>query len=262
VQADAHLVCVDGWKINIPDQQTAIEAICAGVREKCGFSVFTLNLDHLVKLRTDESFRAAYRSATFVTADGEPVARLARKTNPGIKRTTGADLVLPLARACATHQIPVFLFGTSPGVLASAGERLVQNTDGALSIVGSFSPAHGFDPQGPDADRAIEMIKKSAAQICFVALGAPKQEIFAARAVQMGAGAGFVCIGAALDFLAGDQIRAPQTVQSMHLEWLWRLASNPRRLALRYAKCAALLGKLVVFDALFHSQVKPPAISQ
>ncbi len=238
------IASVDGWPINLPDQRTAIDAIVEAAQSDGCFTVFTLNLDHLVKLRSSAAFQQAYRGATFVTADGEPVAQLARRDAPGIVRTTGADLLLPLADACAEAQLPVFLFGTSPGVLAKAGARLVENTDGRLQICGSLSPPIGFDPEGPEADAAIARIAQSGARICFVALGAPKQEIFAARAQAQGVKAGFVCIGASLDFLAGEQVRAPRAFQRAGLEWLWRLGSNPRRLAARYTQCALLLAEL------------------
>ncbi len=240
------IATVDGWAINVANQATAIDAIVPAAQAGGSFTVFTLNLDHLVKLRSSEAFKRAYRDATFVTADGEPVARLARRDDPNIIRTTGADLMLPLADACADAGLPVFLFGTSPGVLAKAGERLVQNTNGRLEITGTLSPPAGFDPEGPEADAAIERIAQSGARICFVALGAPKQEIFAARAQARGVKAGFVCIGASLDFLAGEQIRAPRAFQRAGLEWLWRLSSNPRRLAARYAQCALLLAELTL----------------
>ena len=82
--------------------------------------------------------------------------------------------------------------------------------------------------------------------MCFVALGAPKQEIFAARAVARGVQVGFVCIGAALDFLVGAQVRAPAIMQTFGLEWLWRLASDPGRLAKRYALCAIVLAEIAL----------------
>jgi UDP-N-acetyl-D-mannosaminuronic acid transferase (WecB/TagA/CpsF family) len=69
-----------------------------------------------------------------------------------------------------------------------------------------------------------------------VALGAPKQELFANLAVCRASGVMFVCIGAALDFIAGASIRAPDMVQKSGLEWAWRLAQEPRRLARRYAR--------------------------
>ena len=245
-----HTATVDGWGINVSDQPTAIRAIIEAAQANESFTVFTLNLDHLVKLRTSAVFQRAYRHATFVTADGEPVARLARRDDPAIVRTTGADLLLPLADACAAAGLPVFLFGTSPAVLGKAGERLVQNTGGRLEIKGTLSPPQGFDPEGPEADAAINRIAQSGARICFVALGAPKQELFAARAQARGIKAGFVCIGASLDFLAGEQIRAPRAFQRMGMEWLWRLGSNPRRLAARYAQCAVLLAELTVLSPL------------
>lgn len=240
---------VDGWPINIPDQPTAIQSILDAVTRGESFSVFTLNLDHLVKLRSSEGFRRAYRSATFVTADGAPVARFARRTDPSIVRTTGADLVLPLATACASAGVPVFLFGSTPQSLGRAGERLVDNTHGLLEICGTLSPSANFDPEGAEADDALDRIAASGAKICLVALGAPKQELFAARAQARDIKAGFVCIGAGLDFLAGEQVRAPRAFQRAGLEWLWRFGSNPRRLATRYAQCALLLARLTLFGS-------------
>jgi exopolysaccharide biosynthesis WecB/TagA/CpsF family protein len=244
------LAAVDGWPINIANQAEALEAIIDAAHGGAGFALFTLNVDHLVKLRNDAAFRRAYREATFVTADGEPVARLARRTEPNIERTTGADLVLPLAEACADAGLPVYLFGTTPDVLARASARLILNTGGRLEIAGTLSPAYGFDPESAEADRAIDRIAASGAKVCFVALGAPKQELFAARAKARSINAGFICIGAGLDFLAGDQVRAPLALQRAGLEWLWRLGSNPRRLALRYAQCGRLLAELT-FAAAF-----------
>ena len=244
------LAAVDGWPINIANQAEALEAIIDAAHGGAGFALFTLNVDHLVKLRNDAAFRRAYREATFVTADGEPVARLARRTEPSIERTTGADLVLPLAEACADAGLPVYLFGTTPDVLARASARLILNTGGRLEIAGTLSPAYGFDPESAEADRAIDRIAASGAKVCFVALGAPKQELLAARAKARGINAGFICIGAGLDFLAGDQVRAPLALQRAGFEWLWRLGSNPRRLALRDAQCGRLLAELT-FAAAF-----------
>ncbi|MCB1522172.1 MAG: WecB/TagA/CpsF family glycosyltransferase [Hyphomicrobiaceae bacterium] len=238
------LASVDGWGINVATMSDAIKAITDAAGRGEGCAVFTLNLDHLVKLRRDAKFRSAYRSARFVTADGAPVARIARAQSPGIERTTGADLVLPLALAAAEQGLPVYLFGSEPGVLGRAGRRLVENTEGRLSIAGSEAPAMGFDPESAAADAAIDRIAASGARICFLALGAPKQELLAARAVARGAPVVFVCIGAALDFLAGSQTRAPRFLQNNGLEWIWRLATNPRRLATRYAQCALLLARL------------------
>ncbi len=244
------LATIDGWPITIANQRQAVDAIAGAARKGESFAAFTLNLDHLVKLRHEPRFRHAYRSARFITADGAPVARLASMQGARIERTTGADLVVPLAEEAARQSIPVYLFGSSAEVLARAGRDLAGRTDFNLDIAGTFAPEQGFDPEGPESDAALDRIAASGARLCFVALGAPKQEVFAARAVEKGVRVGFVCIGAALDFLAGAQLRAPATMQNNGMEWLWRLFTNPRRLAGRYARCALVLADLVFLAPL------------
>ena len=244
------LATVDGQAITSPNLETAIRTIVAKAKAVDAFTVFTLNLDHLVKLRRSAEFRAAYANADIVTADGAPVAWLARLQNTRIERATGADLLIPLAEAAADAHLPVFLFGTSADVMARAGRDLSERTGGVLAIAGTMAPSNAFDPAGAEADEAIERIRASGARLVFVALGAPKQELFSERARAKGLACGFVCIGAALDFIAGTQVRAPESMRSNGLEWAWRLATNPRRLARRYAECAALMIGLLIAEPL------------
>jgi len=244
------IASVDGHGINCPDMEHAVAATIDRAKTREPFTVFTLNLDHLVKLRRNPRFRAAYANAGIVTADGAPVARLARTQNAAIARTTGADLVIPLAQAAAQARLPIFLFGTSADVMARAGRDLADRTGGQIDIAGTLAPSANFDSAGAEADAAIETIRRSGAKLVFVALGAPKQEIFAERARAAGLACGLICIGAALDFIAGAQIRAPQSMRNNGLEWVWRLATNPRRLFLRYAKCGGLLLDLLLLAPL------------
>jgi exopolysaccharide biosynthesis WecB/TagA/CpsF family protein len=102
----------------------------------------------------------------------------------------------------------------------------------------------GFDPESQAALEAGYRIAGSGARLCFVALGAPKQELFADRMTRNVGGVGFVCIGAALDFISGEQVRAPALFQRAGLEWAYRLLSNPSRMWARYARCAALYLRL------------------
>ncbi len=240
------LAYLDGWGINMPNMDAAIATIIERAKRAAAFTVFTLNLDHLAKLRSDENFRRAYRNADIVTADGAPVAWLARWQNKIITRATGADMLVPLLEAAAEADLPVFLFGSSDDVLAKAARELNDRTEGFLDIVGTLSPSSTFDPEGPEADAAIESIVRSRSRICIVALGAPKQEIFSERARAKGVACGMICAGASLDFIAGTQIRAPRILRTLGLEWTWRLATNPRRLAKRYAECAMVLADLAV----------------
>ncbi len=239
---------VDGWPINIANMSEAVTEIRNAAKRQQSFAAFTLNLDHLVKLRHDEAFQEAYRAAGFVMADGAPVAYLASRSGRPVSRTTGADLLEPLARAAAEDDLGIYLFGTTQDTVTSAGRHLQNVSDQALRIVEVVSPPFGFDPTGPLADAALDQIGASGAQLCFVALSPPKGEIFAARGVARGITSGFICIGAGLDFLSGRQVRAPKVFQRAGIEWAWRLASDPQRFAVRYAKCALLLANIAMGD--------------
>lgn len=235
---------VDGWEINLPTPEHALYALTEAALAGESYSCVTLNLDHLVKLRADSAFKKAYQSARFVTADGAPIAAIARRHSPEFVRTTGADLMLPLCQKAARYNIPIYLFGTSDEVLEKTAAQLKRFTNGKLIIAGMTSPQQGFDVESADADMALQDIKASGARLCFVLLGAPKQELFAAKAVAQGIECGFICVGAAADFIAGQQVRAPQFLQSIGMEWFWRLAHNPRRLGMRYFQCALVFARI------------------
>jgi len=232
------LVRMAEGRVNVHDQDELVGRIVADCLAGRGGTVFTLNLDHLVKLRDHMRFRAAYQRATYVSADGAPVVTMAKQLGEPVERVTGADLVAPLARAAAEAGIPVFLFGTGDLVRDRAAERLRGESPG-LVIAGSESPPLGFDPESRAAREAAQRIAASGAGICFVALGAPKQELFANLAVSRAPHVMFVCIGAALDFIAGASRRAPTLWQRAGLEWAWRVLQEPRRLAARYARSLA-----------------------
>ena len=194
-------------------------------------------------------------------ADGAPVVALARRQGADIVRVTGADLVRPLCAAAALARLPVHFFGTSPETLAVT-EVVLRRENPRLVIAGLESPPFGFSPIGTEARAAAERIAASGARICFVALGAPKQEIFAEFARRWAPGVTFVCIGAALDFIGGGQTRAPSLFQAAGLEWLWRLLHNPRRLAGRYALSALYLMRYNVRELLDRRRQTRPTSDQ
>jgi N-acetylglucosaminyldiphosphoundecaprenol N-acetyl-beta-D-mannosaminyltransferase len=235
---------VDGIAINIPSLQEAVSSIVDAAEHGDNFSVCTLNLDHVVQLQEKPEFRAAYRRARFVTADGFPIVMLSRLVGTPISRTTGADLVEPVCQEARKKGLSIFLLGSNNNTLALTARRLIAKYEG-LEIAGCYSPPQNFDPHSTEADYAIELIRKSGAKLCFVALGAPRQEVFSARCLDELQGTGMLCIGAALDFIAGTQTRAPSVAQKAGLEWAWRMLANPRRLGPRYARCMAVVPRLV-----------------
>ena len=245
IHDDDFLCTVDGQGINIDTMASAVEKASATLRKGDGFTFFTVNLDHLCKRRKSRAFREAYERATFISADGAPVAMLARSVGAQVSRTTGADMVEPMMAMAAAERLPVFLFGSCDDVLTAAAERLTATFPG-LIVAGTEAPPMGFDPTSPAALEAADRIAASGARICLVALGAPKQELFADLVFARHPHLGFFCIGAALDFIAGRQRRAPDFMSRSGLEWLWRLIQEPRRLVGRYTQNAILLADLMV----------------
>ena len=165
-------------RVNIRDQQELVAHIVADALAGRGGSVFTLNLDHLVKLREEPRFRAAYQRASYVSADGAPVVIMAKGLGEPVDRVTGADLVLPLCEAAAAAGVPIFLFGTSDMIRDKATARMLADYPN-LVIAGSESPALGFDPEGDAAREAALSIEASGR--AYLLRGAGRAEAGALR---------------------------------------------------------------------------------
>lgn len=231
--------------VNMADSKSVLEQVEERLRDGVGFAIATLNLDHLVKLRNMDAFRHAYACQDLVTADGNPIVWLSRLARKPVSLVPGSDLVEPLARLAAQEGVPVALLGATPDTLERASAYLRDSNPG-LQVVACLAPSRNFDPLGEEAGQMVESLRNSGARLTFLALGAPKQEIFAARCRAELPGVGFASVGAGLDFLADSQRRAPLWMRRAALEWFWRMMSDPKRLALRYASCALLLPAMTV----------------
>lgn len=227
-------------RVNMPDRQSLLAEVADRLGMGQGFALATINLDHLVKLRQDSAFRDAYAAQDLVVADGNPIVWLSRLARRPVSLVTGSDLVIPLARIAADKGVAVALVGTTEAALAHAAEEIIRRVPGCR-IVARIAPPMGFDPDSDAARDLLLQVRDSGARLCFLALGAPKQERLAARGRSVTPEIGFASIGAGLDFLAGNQARAPQWVRRIAMEWAWRMLSAPRRLVPRYARCAAIL---------------------
>lgn len=230
--------------VNIASARTLLQGIRNHIEMGVGFAVATLNLDHIVKLRTQPEFLMAYLQHSFVVADGHPVVWLRRIARAPVDLVTGADLIDPLMAMAAWQGTPVAFLGATEETLRAAAEILESRHPG-LKIVARIAPPNGLDPEGPEAAAALNILAHSGARLCLLALGAPKQELLAARGLSAVPRCGFVSIGAGLDFIAGHQRRAPRWMRGLALEWLWRVLNEPRRLAARYLACFRVLPALV-----------------
>lgn len=236
---------VDAVYVNVFSRPALLADIEARLTEGEGFTLATLNLDHVVKLRHDPTFRQAYARHSHITADGQPVVWLSKLAGQKVELIPGSELMEPLVEIAARLGMPIAFLGSTQETLNKAEAELMRRHAG-LNVVAKIAPAMGFDPDGEAAGAAIQAIGASGARLCFLALGAPKQEVFAARAQALQPHIGFLSFGAGIDFIAGAQTRAPKLFRVLALEWLWRLCSNPRRFARRYAGCFAILPDLTL----------------
>ena len=230
--------------VTVPDRAALLADLRQRFMARTGFSVATLNLDHVVKLGRDPLFQNAYARQTHVTADGNPIVWLCRLAGQrDVALVPGSELIDPVAALAAETGITVALFGATDASLAASATALEARHPG-LRVVLRLAPPMGFDPESAAADEAIKTIGNSGARLVFLALGAPKQERFAARAQDALPQVGFLSIGAGLDFISGAQKRAPKWARAMAGEWVWRMLSNPRRLGARYGACILAMPRL------------------
>lgn len=232
-----------------------MEWIAAGpTLEGCRY-VLTPNVDHVVMLESNTELQAAYADASLVVADGWPVvtaSRMLRKPLP--ERVAGSDLVPALFDSASTRGgLRVFLLGGMPGVPERAAARIEAEWP-SVEVVGCKSPAYGFEKRDIECDYLCELVSEAAPDLLILGFGAPKQELWVHAHQDRLRASAAIAAGATIDFLAGEQKRAPQWVQSIRMEWLYRAASDPRRLAGRYARDMIQFPRMCVAEALFGSQ--------
>lgn len=227
-------------RINCPDSDALLRQVRDNLAGGHGFALATINVDHLQRLGEEAPFRRAYAAHDLVCADGNPIVWLSKLARKPVSLAPGSDLVLPLAEQAAAQNLPIALIGSNDASLALAARAMADRVPG-LRVALTHAPGFPFDPMGDEGAEIIERIRASGARLCFLALGAPRQEIFAIRARDALGNVGFASIGAGLDFLSGHQKRAPRLVRRVKMEWMWRMLSNPKRLAARYAKGFTIL---------------------
>jgi len=196
--------------------------------------IVTPNVDHVCLCAKNPEFKWAYDGAFLRVPDGVPLLWGSRLLGtPLMERLNGTDLVYAISELSAKKGRSVFLLGAEEGVPEQAAKRLQALYPG-LQIAGMHSPPMGFEKNPEDNDRIMALLHETAPDICFVALGSPKQEIWMRRYFEASRVPLTIGVGASFDFIAGRKRRAPLIMQRTGLEWLWRLCTEPRRLWRRY----------------------------
>lgn len=195
--------------------------------------VAVCNVHSVMTARTDPDVARALRGADIATPDGMPLVwALRRLARPDQNRVYGPDLM----RAALTHGLAHgwkhYLYGATPttlGRLRAAAEALAPG----VQIVGAHAPP--FRPLTAEEEQAVLAdIRASGADLVWVGIGMPKQELWMDRVAPSLPGVALLGVGAAFDLLSGVVPQAPPRLQRAGLEWAYRLAQEPRRLWRRY----------------------------
>jgi N-acetylglucosaminyldiphosphoundecaprenol N-acetyl-beta-D-mannosaminyltransferase len=205
--------------------------------------VVTPNTDHVVRIRRDASMRAIYERADIVVADGMPVVWASSLLGaPLPERVAGIDLMNAVVASLAARGASVFLLGGDSDVAPAAAQALAASNPG-LRVSGT---GNGYFDAASD-DAVVAAVNESGADALFVGMGSPRQEEWALRRGPDLRPRIVLCIGGALEVVAGHRRRAPRWMQTAGLEWSYRLMQEPGRLWKRYlVEDAAFVG--VVYD--------------
>jgi N-acetylglucosaminyldiphosphoundecaprenol N-acetyl-beta-D-mannosaminyltransferase len=198
--------------------------------DKFGY-VVTPNTDHLIRFHDEPGFRDSYADASYILLDSQFLSYVFRWTK-GIRTRvcTGSDLTSQLLHSAITPSDHIVLIGGEQ----QQADLLIDQF--GLKCLSHYNPPMGFIGQPEAVEACLQFVEaQSPFRFCFLAVGAPQQELLASRLKARGVARGLaLCIGASINFLTGAERRAPRWMRRIGLEWLFRLMLHPERLAQRY----------------------------
>jgi N-acetylglucosaminyldiphosphoundecaprenol N-acetyl-beta-D-mannosaminyltransferase len=223
-----------GVRVNAIDMSIAVGAVRQWIDKDDRNFVCVTGVHGVIESYRDPTLRKIHNAAGLVTPDGMPIVWLGRMMGfAQIKRVYGPDLMLAMCEYSIGRAYSHFLYGGGPEVPEKLAEELKDRFPG-LKVAGTYSPP--FRELTPDEDEGvIEMINDSGAQIVWIGLSTPKQEKWMSAHSKKLKAPVLIGVGAAFDIHSGLKPQAPMWMRSSGLEWLFRLATEPKRLWRRYA---------------------------
>ncbi|MGH2866569.1 MAG: WecB/TagA/CpsF family glycosyltransferase [Solirubrobacteraceae bacterium] len=211
----------------------AVAEITEWIEDRSSHYVCVTGVHGVMEAQRDEALRRIHNRSGLTTPDGMPMVWAGRWAGfPGVRRVYGPDLMLALSERAAQRGWNCYLFGGKQGVAERTSGRLTSAFPG-LRVVGTHSPPFRQLTEAEDAE-LVQRINASNPDIVWVGLSTPKQERWMAAHVNTLTAPVLIGVGAAFDIHAGVVRQAPLWMQHSGLEWLFRLGTEPRRLARRY----------------------------
>lgn len=222
-----------GVDVSAISMETALEHIEQSISTRKGEYVCVTGVHGVMESQRSPRLRQIHNHAGLVTPDGMPLVWLSRLHGyKNTRRVYGPDLLLAVCQHSLTGGWKHYFYGGAPGVAEKLASRLVERFPG-LAVAGCDTPP--FRPLTLEEDlAAVNKINDSHADIVWVGLSTPKQEHWMAEHLGQVTAPVMIGVGAAFDFHAGLKKQAPRWMQRSGLEWLFRLATEPRRLWKRY----------------------------
>jgi N-acetylglucosaminyldiphosphoundecaprenol N-acetyl-beta-D-mannosaminyltransferase len=227
-------VNVLGVDVNVSSLHEAVATVERWVRQRTQHYVCITGAHGVMESRRDARLRDILNEAGMVTADGMSLVWFSRIVgNAPAERVYGPDLMRTLTALSPARGYRHFYYGGPPGVAEKLKHAVEAGYPGVV-VAGTLSPP--FRELSPEEDEAVvAAINAARPDIVWVGLSTPKQEFWMARHLGRIVAPVMIGVGAAFDFLAGTKRQAPRWIQQSGLEWLFRLATEPRRLWRRYA---------------------------
>lgn len=221
-----------GTPISLTSYDEVIEAVAVG-RSDRAMTIAVCNVHSVMSARKNAALRRALATVDVATPDGVPIVWAIRlSVDPSQERVYGPDLMLKMLIASEQRGWRHYLYGSTSETLDALRTTISELVPEA-QVVGWESPP--FRPLTPEEeDETIDRIRDSGADIVWIGLGMPKQELWMDRISSRLPEVTLVGVGAAFDFIAGTKRQAPAWMRSSGLEWLFRLIQEPRRLWRRY----------------------------
>jgi N-acetylglucosaminyldiphosphoundecaprenol N-acetyl-beta-D-mannosaminyltransferase len=216
-----------GVPVDCLDMEGALALVDSTIRHDGRLTILAVNPEKVMAARRDPKILAALRGAGLLIPDGIGVVWAAGLlSKQRLARVPGSELMPAICAMAAQNGYGVFLFGAAPEVNETAA-RVLQSSCPGLRIVGR---RHGFVAEAETAALLGE-INRSGADVLFVALGSPRQELWINQHIDELNVKVYQGVGGTFDILAGRVRRAPKLFRDLHLEWFYRLLADPRRLA-------------------------------
>jgi N-acetylglucosaminyldiphosphoundecaprenol N-acetyl-beta-D-mannosaminyltransferase len=227
-------VDVLGVGVSAIDMEQALAAIAGWIERRERHYVCVTGVHGVMESRRDDELRRIHNASGLTTPDGMPMVWAGRRSGAAhMRRVYGPDLMLAVCERAVRRGWSSYFYGGAPGVAERLAERLAERFPG-LKVAGTFSPP--FRAATPAEDAAtVEWIERAAPDLVWVGLGTPKQERWMAAYSQRLSAPVLLGVGAAFNIHAGLLPQAPRWMRRSGLEWLYRLAREPR-LAGRYLR--------------------------